>query len=534
LLAKLLIFLDISIKMIYMAIDERWYAIGNGSRLINLEGIEFREYQFNIIRSILENGNTLVVLPTGLGKTFIATALMADSIARGKKALLLAPTKPLAEQHHKTMMSALNIGEENMLLLIGSINKKERVERENKANVIIATPQTITNDIKNGLTSMRDFGVVIFDECHRAVGKYAYTYLANECVALGICIVGLTASPGGKMDKIKKLVGTLNIRQIEARGSSSADVAKYVKGRDIYTINVELTDRIREISRALRPIIEDSLSALNRIGVFHFKHFDTIPKGRLIQLGDHIQKIKTERYRFAAAFNYVRLLNMTHAYDLLNTEGIYPFLNYIDGLYKRENKSKALENLLKNQNLVAAKKMAEDALKNGEEHPKVMAVLDIIRRYNDCGIIVFAQYRSTIKMLVEYLNNNDFPAMPFVGKKDGVTQEKQKETIERFREKKFRVLVASSIGEEGLDIPNVDLVIFYEPIPNEIRNIQRRGRTGRFRTGDVYILVANNTKDQIYLYISRQREVKMLSIIDTINNSLRKERVIAGDKQRRL
>ncbi len=520
--------------MIYMAIDERWYAIGNGSRLINLEGVEFREYQFNIIKSILDTGNTLVVLPTGLGKTFIATALIADSIAKGKKALLLAPTKPLAEQHHKTMKGALNISEENVLLLIGSIKKKEREELENKANVIIATPQTITNDIKNGLTSMKDFGVVIFDECHRAVGRYAYTYLANECSVLDILMVGLTASPGGKMDKIKKLVGTLNIKQIEARSSSSRDVAKYVKGRDTYTINVELSDRIKEISRALRPIIEDSLSALNRMGVFHFKRFDMIPKGRLIQLGDHIQKIKTENYRFAAGFNYVRLLNMTHAYDLLTSEGIYPFLNYIDGLYKRENKSKALENLLKNPNLVAARKMADDALKNGEEHPKVIALLDIIRKYGDCGIIVFAQYRSTIKMLVEYLNNNGFSAMPFVGKKEGVTQEKQKETIEKFRKREFRVLVASSIGEEGLDIPNVDLVIFYEPIPNEIRNIQRRGRTGRFRTGDVYILVANETKDQIYLYISRQREVKMLSIIDTLNDMLKKDRVKVSNKQRHL
>ena len=46
-------------------------------------------------------------------------------------------------------------------------------------------------------------------------------------------------------------------------------------------------------------------------------------------------------------------------------------------------------------------------------------------------------------------------------------------------------LVATSIAEEGLDIPEVDLVVFYEPIPSEIRYIQRRGRTGRKTAGNV-------------------------------------------------
>jgi len=79
----------------------------------------------------------------------------------------------------------------------------------------------------------------------------------------------------------------------------------------------------------------------------------------------------------------------------------------------------------------------------------------------------------------------------------------QKQIIEDFRSGKFNILVASSIGEEGLDIPSVDVVVFYEPIPNEIRNIQRRGRTGRFRTGEIYILVTKATKDEVYFFVSK-------------------------------
>jgi Fanconi anemia group M protein len=125
--------------------------------------------------------------------------------------------------------------------------------------------------------------------------------------------------------------------------------------------------------------------------------------------------------------------------------------------------------------------------------------------------------------------------MAFVGKKEGVTQETQKRVIEDFRARKFNVLVASSIGEEGLDIPSVDVVIFYEPIPNEIRNIQRKGRTGRFRAGDVYVLVAQGTKDEIYLYISAAREKRMMQLINTINRELARAALDnGGEKQHRL
>ena len=146
--------------------------------------------------------------------------------------------------------------------------------------------------------------------------------------------------------------------------------------------------------------------------------------------------------------------------------------------------------------------------------------MEILERHKGTGAIVFAQYRSTVKMLVDKLASAGISAMPFVGKKEGVTQGKQKETIERFRRHEFGVLVASSIGEEGLDIPSVDLVLFYEPIPNEIRNIQRKGRTARFRAGEVYVLVALGTKDEIYLNVAAIRERKMLYLIQGINTAL--------------
>ena len=135
-------------------------------------------------------------------------------------------------------------------------------------------------------------------------------------------------------------------------------------------------------------------------------------------------------------------------------------------------------------------------------------------------VIIFAQFRSTIKKLAEMIEKNGIAAQAFVGKKEGVTQAQQQDTIKDFRDGKFKVLVATSIGEEGLDIPSVDTVIFYEPIPNEIRNIQRRGRAGRMKYGQVVILVARGTKDETYLMISRMREQRMRDLVMRIKNTL--------------
>ncbi len=503
-----------------MSYDERWLSIGSGARLINLDGVDFREYQLNIIRSVLERGNTLVVIPTGLGKTFIGVATIAQALSEGGRAIFLAPTKPLAEQHCSVLMNLLRIPKEEILLVVGSTGKERRREMEARARVLVATPQTVANDLKGGYLSLEGFKVVVFDECHRAVGKYAYTYIANECSLRDILILGLTASPGGKRERIEELVRVLGIRHIEARISTDSDVERYVMPKNTHIIGVDTGERLRQIAGLIAPEAQASLTALNKTGLLHFKNFERIPKGRLLKVGDEINRIQATNYKFAAIYSYVRLLNLAHAYDLLLTEGLYPFSRYMDSLESREKKSRAVENLLANKNIIQARKAAKEAIGNGEEHPKVIAVIDIIKDYRNKSAIIFVQYRSTIKMLVEYLCNNGFKAKAFVGKKDGVTQEMQKGIINEFREKKFNVLVASSIAEEGLDIPSVDVVIFYEPIPSEIRNIQRRGRTGRLRGGEVYILVANGTKDEIYVRISNQRERKTLEIIKRINMDL--------------
>ena len=432
-----------------MSVDERWQKLGQVTELLNLDGVEFREYQFNIINAILKHGSTLVVLPTGLGKTLIGLAVIASELSQGRRALLLAPTRPLSEQHYATVMSMMKLPEESVALLLGSVGKKQRKELEQSAKLIIATPQTIANDLKSGNFSLEDFGVAVFDECHRAVGKYAYTYIANELAVRKSLVVGLTASPGSKREKINQLVGTLNISHIEARISTDPDVVSYVMPKYVHIVSVPQSAAIKQISGLLKPVGEESLASLNKMGLMNAKNFDRIPRGVLIALGNSLKKINAPGFRFGAFFSYIRLLNVSHAYDLLQTEGIYPFSAYLDSLAAREKKSRAVENLLVNKNIREAMALAKEALKRGEEHEKVGNAISILKRYEGKSAIVFAQFRSTVKMLVDIFRTNGIDAMAFVGKKEGVTQEKQKKVIEDFRNRKFSVLVASSIGEEA-------------------------------------------------------------------------------------
>jgi Fanconi anemia group M protein len=284
---------------------------------------------------------------------------------------------------------------------------------------------------------------------------------------------------------------------------------------------VDKNEPVNAITAMLKTVIDDHLNNLYTHGLSPFRRSDNMPKGRLLDIGDAISKITAKNYKFMAMYDYVYVLDLMHAHDLVSSEGLYPFMSYIDSLEKREEKSRVVRSILSNQAVIGAKRVAGEALEQGMEHPKMSLVVRLLNEeLKGQSVIVFAQYRSTIKKLTELIKASGISAGAFVGKKDGVTQGQQQETILDFRNGKFKVLVATSIGEEGLDIPSVDTVIFYEPIPNEIRNIQRRGRAGRMKFGRVVILVARGTKDETYLMISRFREKRMRDLVLKIRDRL--------------
>jgi Fanconi anemia group M protein len=166
----------------------------------------------------------------------------------------------------------------------------------------------------------------------------------------------------------------------------------------------------------------------------------------------------------------------------------------------------------------------EAARSYDELHPKYRQVRILLAQTLGVGdgerVIVFTESRDTAESLTDFLGEH-FAAQRFVGQtekehSEGMTQAEQTAVLDDFRAGEFEVLVSTSVGEEGLDVPEVDLVCFFEPVPNAIRSIQRRGRTGRQERGRVVVLVAQDTRDEAYYWISKRREKEMAEDLEAL------------------
>ena len=105
--------------------------------------------------------------------------------------------------------------------------------------------------------------------------------------------------------------------------------------------------------------------------------------------------------------------------------------------------------------------------------------------------------------------------------------------LERFRNGEFNTLICTSVGEEGLDIPLVETVIFYEPVPSAIRTIQRRGRTARNEKGSVVVLLTKGTRDEATRFIASRKEDRMKKLLATLSTTLKPTPIIANKQRSR-
>ncbi len=481
--------------------------------LIKEKTMEYREYQVKIAESCLK-GNTLVVLPTGLGKTNIAILAICTLFSKNQdcKILFLAPTKPLVAQHKKTFERITEIPKEFMVLVTGEQPRYKRMGLY-KYKLIFATPQTVKNDLEEGILSLEDFCMVVFDEAHRAVGNYAYVYIAKKYLeqAKNPLILGLTASPSSKKEKIEEIKRNLSIKNVEIRTEKDLDVRPYVKERRIEWIRVELSEEFKKIQKLLKDMIKEEEDELFSLGVIN--RLD-LSRKEWIELQKSLSQQAKENPSpplFLALSKIAKILKLEHALTLLETQGITPLKSYLRELLK--SKTKAEEELVRDERFRVLIKIVENS---AQEHPKLSELKRIVEKEVGEGrnVIVFAQYRKTVEKIVESLEGNGIKPIALLGKKEGITQKKQLEVIEKFSAGEKNCLVCTSVGEEGLDIKSADVVIFYEPVPSEIRQIQRRGRVARMKAGKIIILITKGTRDEGYYWSAFHKERKMKKYLD--------------------
>ena len=501
--------------------------------LIRRGRIEDRDYQRNIADSCLKR-STLVVLPTGMGKTVIAARVIAHILgSRGGTVLFLAPTKPLVEQHAAFLRDVLVVDADRIAVFTGEVTSPE--EREllwRTSKIVASTPQVIRNDVKQGRIDLEGVSLVVFDEAHRAVGNYAYVDVAaayKENPA-GLAL-GMTASPGSRAETIVEVCGNLGIEGVEIRTEFDPDVVNYVHDIEVEPVLVEPTGAAREIREVLTKVLDEQIERLRTCGFLQGVPRPTTKD--LLRAGQGIRGRLDAGERtgalYTAATAQAIAMKVNHAVELAETQGMESLISYLDRT-EAEADSRADRQFLNRPEVAKARVLAAGA---NAEHPKVKKVLWVVReqflKKPDSRVILFTHYRDTSELMVRELAAlPGIKAVRFVGQATrgndvGLTQREQVEIIERFKAGDHNVLVCTAVGEEGLDIPATDLVVFYEPIPSEIRTIQRRGRTGRGRAGRVVMLVTRDTRDVAYFYSSKKKERKMHVELDRLRRELRQK-----------
>jgi len=492
-----------------------------------------RVYQETIFGNSL-NKNSLVVIPTGLGKTIIALLLSTFYFNNSKKKILfLAPTKPLVEQQKTAFMNFFkNPNDFKFQVLTGLVGPKKRIKLYEENNFIFSTPQLIENDIINNLINIKDFSLIIFDEAHRATGNYAYKFIAEEFNKKNVNILALTASPGTSIEQITEVIENLKIEYVEVKKYDDFDVKPYVKKTKVEYLEVELNNKFKEIKNKLNECYFGRLKLLKNLGFLQEKNINTITKTDLLKLQIEL-RIELNNSKNEIIFKAISisagLMKLSYGIELFESQEIVAAYNYFYDFFRsNKQKTKAVEELLVDIRFREAFEEISKLKKQNIKHPKLIKLKEIIgnelKNNPDLKLIIFSQYReSAIKITSELEEIKELKPALFVGqsKKNniGLSQKNQKKILDDFRENKYNILVSTSVGEEGLDIPKVDLVIFYEPIPSAIRTIQRSGRTGRFNEGKVIVLITKDTRDVIMRHVAKAKEKKMYNVLDKIKEN---------------
>ncbi|MBC7130586.1 DEAD/DEAH box helicase [Candidatus Bathyarchaeota archaeon] len=501
-------------------------------RLLAPKAVEDRLYQRRILDRARRE-NTLVILPTALGKTMIALLLAIEHVETGK-VLFLAPTRPLVQQHYENFMEKTLLEAEELAIATGNTPPEKRRQLYRKGRIIFATPQCIINDLENGFLNLEEFSLVIFDEAHRARGNYAYVGIAERCLrqARQPLILGLTASPGGTKEKIDEICRNLGIKAVECRTDEDKDVQPYIQPVVVNWHRIKLPESYRRLSDKLREILAEHVKAFQLVGIMKDVQPENVTRKELIALNEELQR-RLENGEGGSLYDLkihaTAALSIAHMIELIETQGPETLSAFIEKslLPLADAGSRGHKAILHNPAFKEVEGLLYSCLWDG--NPKIAELLRLLKTQlkenPNSRIIIFTQYRDTVKTILKALEGFEkVRAERFVGQSEredeaGMSQTQQRMVIEKLRSGRINVLVATSIAEEGLDIPEVDHVIFYEPVPSEIRYIQRRGRTGRRVAGKVTILMAENTLDEAFYWSSITRARRMKEIIKQLRNS---------------
>ncbi|CAK5060294.1 unnamed protein product [Aphanomyces euteiches] len=477
-----------------------------------------RIYQQTIARAALFQ-NTLVCLPTGLGKTLIAAVVMYNFyrwFPRGK-IVFMAPTKPLVSQQIQACHDVMPIPQHDMAELQGNVAPAKRKLLWSTKRVFFCTPQSLQNDIERGNCDVRSFVCVVVDEAHRATGNYAYVVAIRHIAAKisGFRILALSATPGSKFDVIQEVITNLRISHIECKSGDDPDVRKYTHSRQEEIIKCKMNTEVTGVKAQYLKLFQPILHRLCSSQVLHIRDPEKLNRWIVVTSRDKMRanpQGNTKPYRTVEA-DLALLISLIHGRDVLNVHGIGNFKTFLEN-FQAESPSGPKKLLLGSPEYAQLVQLVETQAAGGRSaanNPKLVQLQQVLSEHFNRHVqggsstrsIVFTQYRESVSEIVALLSSMEplIKVKPFIGQgsskgKDGQTQKQQQEIVTKFRQGEFNVLVATCIAEEGLDIGEVDLIVSFDCLTSPVRMIQRMGRTGRKRVGRVVLLVTEGDEEK--------------------------------------
>ncbi|KAF2482527.1 hypothetical protein BDY17DRAFT_298676 [Neohortaea acidophila] len=493
-----------------------------------------RDYQYNIVaRSLFHN--TLVALPTGLGKTFIAATVMLNYYRWTKDAqiVFMAPTKPLIAQQLDACYSIVGIPRRDTVLMTGETTPTLRAEEWLERRVFFMTPQTVINDLKTGIADPKKLVLIVVDEAHKATGGYAYTEVVKFVRRFNnsFRVLALTATPGSTVEAVQAVIENLGIARVELRTESSLDIREYTHEKQTETQVFDFNDEQELImglmAKAIRPMLEKlcSQNAYWSRDPMQLSAFGLTTARQKWQSSDAGRKAPMPIKGMVNAV-FTILAQLAHSISLLKFHGIVPFysgcLEFHKGVESAKAKGKNATQIVESADFVKMMSTIRAWRSNPDfiGHPKLEYLREVVlNHFLDAGegvqgsdvppsatrVMVFASYRDSTEEICRVLKRSEPMIRPhvFVGQaaskgSEGMDQKTQNAVIQDFKSGKYNTLVATSIGEEGLDIGTVDLIVCYDASSSPIRMLQRIGRTGRKRIGKVVLLLMKEKEERDY------------------------------------
>ncbi|KAK3036008.1 hypothetical protein RJ639_031181 [Escallonia herrerae] len=466
--------------------------------------IPLRDYQFSITRTALFS-NTLVALPTGLGKTLIAAVVMYNYFRwfPEGKIVFAAPSRPLVMQQIEACHNIVGIPQEWTIDLTGQVSPTRRSCFWKAKRVFFVTPQVLEKDIQSGSCLVKDLVCLVIDEAHRASGNYSYCVALRELMAVPVQlrILALSATPGSKQQAIQQIIDNLQISTLEYRNESDHDVIPYVHDRKIELIQVALGPDAVEINNLLLQVIHPFVARLCAVGVLQKRDFQTLSPCDLLNSRDKFRQAPPEdlpHMKYGEVEGYFGvLITLYHIRKLLSSHGIRPACEMLEEKLKQGSFVRLMS---RNEVLGNARVLMKQSLSHGAPSPKLSKLLEVLIGHfkkkdpQNSRVIIFSNFRGSVRDIMDALTNISeyVKATEFIGQSSGKiskgqSQKVQQAVLEKFRAGGYNVIVATSIGEEGLDIMEVDLVICFDANISPLRMIQRMGRTGRKHEGRGYI-----------------------------------------------